>query len=124
MPRDDFDQNRLVNIWNEYLEIIKSEDRKKIFNSLSNKQLTLKEDFVVELQLESEIQESFFNEEKPNLIRFVREKLNNFSVQFAIKLVKGNRTLEPYSAKEKFEYMVKKNPNLLLLKQKLDLDIE
>lgn len=123
-PKEDFDQNRLMNIWKEYLEIIKSEGRQKIYSSLSNKQLTLRENFVVDLQLENEIQMSFFQEEKPELLRFMREKLNNFSLQFEVVITKGTQTLEPYSPQEKFEYMAKKNPYLLELKRKLDLDIE
>lgn len=114
----------MLNIWKEYLEIIKSEGRQKIYSSLSNKQLTLRENFVVELQLENEIQLSFFQEEKPELLRFMREKLNNFSLLFEIIITKGTQTLEPYSPQEKFEYMAKKNPYLLELKRKLDLDIE
>ena len=55
---------------------------------------------------------------------FLREKLNNFSLQFTVKIAKSAKNLEPYSAEEKFQYMVAKNPNLLLLKQKLDLDVE
>jgi DNA polymerase-3 subunit gamma/tau len=124
LPKDDFDTQSLINIWNEYLEIVKSEGRQKIFSSLSNKPLEVKENFVVELKLENEIQQSFFNEEKPELMRFIRQKLNNFSLQFDIKITKDKQVLEPYSPQEKFEYMVKKNPHLLELKRRLDLDIE
>ncbi len=124
LPKEEFDQNRLLNIWNEYLEIIKSKGRQKIYSSLNNKKLTLGENFVVHLQLENEIQQSFFDEEKSELLRFMREKLNNYSLQFNITITKSTQTLEPYSAQEKFEYMVKKNPNLLELKKRLDLDIE
>ncbi len=79
---------------------------------------------MVELKLENEIQQSFFNEEKGDLLRFMRDKLNNYSLQFEITITKDKQVLEPYSPQEKFEYMVKKNPHLLELKRRLDLDIE
>ncbi len=78
----------------------------------------------MELKLENEIQQSFFNEEKGDLLRFIRQKLNNYSLQFEITITKDKQVLEPYSPQEKFEYMVKKNPHLLELKRRLDLDIE
>ncbi len=78
----------------------------------------------MELKLENEIQQSFFNEEKGDLLRFMRDKLNNYSLQFEITITKDKQVLEPYSPQEKFEYMVKKNPHLLELKRRLDLDIE
>lgn len=124
LPKDVFDQNTLLNYWNAYLEIVKEAGRQKIYSSLRNKPLSIKENSLIELQLENEIQQSFFNEEKSDLLRFMREKLNNFSIQFEIKITKESQVLEPYSAQEKFEYMVKKNKHLLDLKRKLDLDIE
>lgn len=78
----------------------------------------------MELQLENDIQEAFFNEERTELLRFMRDKLNNFSLQFEIHKIQGTKKLEPYSPQEKYKYMLEKNPHLALLKQKLDLDIE
>ena len=124
LPKDEFDETRLTNIWNEYLEIIKSEGKQRIFSSLSNKKLKLEENFTVMLLLENDIQVDFFNEEKAELLRFMREKLNNYSLQFRIEKTRQTQTLEPYSAQEKYEYMVKKNPHLQTLRKLLDLDVE
>lgn len=124
LPKEEFDENRLTNIWNEYLEIVKSEGRQKNYSSLKHTTFKIKENHRVELHLESDMQESFFHDERSGLLRFMRGKLNNFFLQFDVVKIKGSQTREPYSPQEKFEYMVKKNPHLLLLKQKLDLDIE
>ncbi|HCQ14739.1 MAG TPA: DNA polymerase III subunit gamma/tau [Cryomorphaceae bacterium] len=124
LPKEDFNETQLKNLWNEYMEMLRGMQKQKVYGSLNNKTLRLKENFTVELELESEIQQSFFEEEKRDIIMFLREKLNNFSLQFTVKIAKSAKNLEPYSAEEKFQYMVAKNPNLLLLKQKLDLDVE
>lgn len=111
-------------MWKESLEILKSEGKRTVFNSLNTARLKLKENFVAELILDSDAQKSFYEQERTPLVKFIREKLNNYSFQFELKKSKTVKTLEPYSPQEKFEYMANKNPHLLTLKQKLDLDIE
>lgn len=124
LPKEEFDLNTLLNQWNDYLETAKKGGRQKVYATLANKTLKLRENFIVGLELENDIQVSYFNEEKSDLLRFIREKLNNFSIQFDVTVTKNSATREPYSAKEKYEYMLAKNPNLAILKKKLGLDIE
>lgn len=124
LPKDPFDENQFTNIWNEYIESVKARQKQRIYSTIVNKTTRLKENFIIELELENEIQESYFSEWKADILKFVRKKLNNFSIQFEVKLIKSTKKLEPYSPQEKFQYMAEKNPHLLLLKQKLDLDIE
>jgi len=123
-PKDDFNNNLLTNLWQEYLNILKGLQKKRIYSSLANKELLLKENYTVEIVLDNETQLFLFEEEKPELLKFLREKLNNFSLVFDIKVAESAKNLEPYSPEEKFKYMVDKNPHLLELKQKLDLDLE
>ena len=111
-------------IWNEYIEFVKSQGQQRIYSTLANKTFKLKENFTIELHLENEIQESYYTEGKAEILKYLRQKLNNYSLQFEITIIKNAKKLEPYSPQEKFQYMAEKNPNLLILKQKLDLDIE
>lgn len=124
LPKDPFDETQFTNIWTEYIDLVKSQGQQRIYSTLANKTIKLKENFIVELHLENEIQESYYTEGKSEILKYVRQKLNNYSVQFEIKIIQNTKKLEPYSAQEKFQYMAEKNPNLLILKQKLDLDIE
>lgn len=124
LPKDPFDEAQFSNIWNEYIDLVKSQGQQRIYSTLANKSTKLKDNFIIELELENEIQESYYTEGRSDILKYVRQKLNNFSVQFEIKIIKSSKKLEPYSPQEKFQYMAEKNPNLLILKQKLDLDIE
>ncbi|WP_417602523.1 DNA polymerase III subunit gamma/tau [Owenweeksia hongkongensis] len=124
LPKDAFDEAQFTNIWNEYIEHVKGQGHQRIYSTLANKTIKLKENFTIELHLENEIQDSYFTEGKADILKYVRQKLNNFSVQFEISIIKSAKKLEPYSPQEKFQYLAEKNPNLLILKQKLDLDIE
>lgn len=124
LPKDDFTEIQLENYWQEYLLQIKEAGRKRIYSSLSNKKLLLKEGFTVELELDNDIQVDFFNEERTEILLFLRNKLNNFSIQFETRKSAETKSLEPYTSQEKYEYMVKKNPMLKKFRDKLDLDLE
>lgn len=58
------------------------------------------------------------------LVQYLRQKLNNYSIVISTKIVPGSQKVDPYSAEEKYQYMLKKNPNLAELRKRLDLDIE
>lgn len=124
LPKDDFDETQLENYWGEYLKQIKEAGRKRIYSSLSNKKLHLKEGYKVELVLDNDIQVDFFNEEKTEILTFLRTSLNNFHIQFETRKAVSTKTLEPYTPQEKYEYMVKKNPLLKTFRERLDLDLE
>lgn len=123
-PAEDFNEQELLNFWNEFLEKLRAGREQTSYSSLRSSKLALKENHEVELQIESEAQAQFFETVKRDLLLFLRQKLNNFSLTFSLKKVKTAQTLEPYSPQEKFEYMVKKNEYLLELKKRLDLDLE
>ncbi|MGB0176304.1 MAG: DNA polymerase III subunit gamma/tau, partial [Owenweeksia sp.] len=109
LPKEDFNESQLRNLWNEYMNMLRDMQKQKVYGSLNNKTLHVRENFTVEIELESEIQQSFFEEEKRDILKFLREKLNNFSIQFRVRIIKSTQKLEPYSAEEKFQYMVAKN---------------
>jgi len=123
-PKEGFTEQELLNFWNEFLQKLKEGQERTTYSSLRSSKLILRDNFEVELQIESEAQAQFFESVKRELLLFLRQKLNNFSLTFLLKKVKTAQTLEPYSAQEKFEYMVKKNKHLLELKKRLDLDLE
>lgn len=123
LPKELFDQNQLNNLWQDYLNMLRDKDERKLYSSLSNKTILLKDNFEVDIELETEIQLSLFHENQPQLLRFMREKLNNYSLVFTPRVTEIQSATEPYSAQEKFAYMAEKNPILVQLKERLDLEI-
>ncbi len=123
LPKDEFTLAILLNFWNDYLQKAAQEQRQLITNSLKGKKLELKENFTITLHLDNEIQQDYFTNEKPQLLQFLRKKLNNYSLQFEVEIAKHINTLAPYSQKEKLDYLIKKNPKMIDLLQKLKLDI-
>ena len=124
LPTDDFTENHLQNLWKEFLGDLKKTGKQRIYSGLNQAPIRLGENFTLIIELHSAMQQSCFDEEKRSIIKYLREKLNNFSIQFEVKMVKNAAKLEPYSPQEKFEYMAKKNPALLELRKKMNLDLE
>ena len=124
LPQEDFTAVQLENFWHEYLRQIKEAGRKRIYSSLSNKELHLKDDYTVVLELDNDIQVDFFNEEKTEILSYLRQKLNNYRIKFETRKAASTKTLEPYTPQEKYEYLVRKNPLLKTFRDRLDLDLE
>ena len=84
----------------------------------------VEKDFVVVLEIDNELQERDLNTEKPELMAYLREHLNNWSIRLNAVVVEDKESQKLYTPRDKYLRMVEKNPKLNDLKQKLDLDID
>ncbi len=66
------------------------------------------------------------NSNKRHILGALRTRLKNKVVDLTVKIAKEKSMIDsrPYTNKDKFEYLAKKNPVLKLLKDKLDLDYD
>ena len=58
-----------------------------------------------------------------DLLSFLRKELNNYDISLEITINEEKVKQYAYTAKEKYEKLKEKNPNLALLKKTFDLDI-
>ena len=78
----------------------------------------------LEITVDNNIQQGYFNDEQKELVPWLRKKLNNFALRFEVKMAENVQTKKLYLPEEKFKHMVEKNPNLLYLREKLNTDLE
>lgn len=123
-PTEDFGIERLKKVWQEYVDQARANNMPVVVATLENKPLELLESHEAELTLDNKIQEDCFHSVKGELIPFCREKLNNFAFKVKVKIEKNSQKLRPYSAPEKYQYLLSKNHHLEELRKSLDLDIE
>ncbi len=123
-PQNAFNKASLQKVWDAFVEKSKKEGLKVVVATLSNKDLEIKENHMVEVTLDNALQGQKFQEIKRDLLYFCREKLQNFALFFTVKIVKDSQKLDPYSAPEKYQYLLNKNPHLAKLREDLGLDIE
>jgi DNA polymerase-3 subunit gamma/tau len=78
----------------------------------------------LEITVDNNIQQGYFNDEQKELVPWLRKKLDNFALRFEVKMAENVQTKKLYLPEEKFKHMVEKNPNLLYLREKLNTDLE
>jgi hypothetical protein len=116
----DYTLEQLKGVWLEF-----AEQRKKYRAEyqLLTQEIELNESSVI-LHLHNPVQETLLNALKSDLMQFIREKLNNFSIQITGELKYNDNNKVVYTNKEKFEHLAEKNPNLKELRDRLGLDTD
>jgi DNA polymerase-3 subunit gamma/tau len=118
IPVQPFTLESLKAAWQEFAE------QRKLYKAefqLLNQEIELNDSTVV-LHLMNPVQETLLNSLKAELMQFIREKLNNFTIQIQGELVVSDHKQVIYTNREKFEHLATKNPNLRILKDRLGLD--
>jgi len=117
--KEDFTAEDLQQKWEEFTA--RFEDRPNLKSTLSRFP-EIKEDYKLLLEIENTIQENLINSIKPELVSWLRTALKNSKIQLITQITETAKGRIIYTDSEKFEEMVKKNPNLAILKQKFNLD--
>jgi hypothetical protein len=115
------DDEALSKTWKQYADGIK--DHKPGHHSLLHSYLPSKnfENQIV-VQFESQLQIDLFTEIKSELILYLREKFNTKNIVIIESVQEQFTQNKPYTDDEKFRFLSQKNPNLIKLKQNLNLD--
>jgi DNA polymerase-3 subunit gamma/tau len=118
VPVQPFTLESLKAAWQEFAE------QRKLYKAefqLLNQEIELNDSTVV-LHLMNPVQETLLNSLKAELMQFIREKLNNYTIQIQGELIVSDHKQVIYTNREKFEHLATKNPNLRILKDRLGLD--
>lgn len=98
--------------------------KKSLELALKFRPAQLKDDFSVLITVENEVQRNALRVELTEFTLYLREKLNNYKIVTTIEVAQGDTTKKSYTPRERFQKMAEKNPNLITLYNKLDLDLE
>ena len=120
-----FSQEDLNEKWVQYANEKENVGKYNLLSVLRDKNAILKENFVVCITLENKVQEKVLKDEKTKLLRYLKTQLENDSISLTIDVTPlKEEEMKAYTAEDKFKKMVKKNPDLLNLKDKFDLEID
>ena len=122
-PKDDFDFEKLQNHWTEFLTLLQSENKIPAFNALQSGKLELKSNFKIRLDFSSASLVNEFDLQKERLMGFLREKLNNYSLEFETNIIHNHTENYIKSKAELFQEMAEENPLLLKMKEEFGLDL-
>ncbi|MBO9673650.1 MAG: DNA polymerase III subunit gamma/tau [Sphingobacteriaceae bacterium] len=121
--REVFSYDRLLEVWNIYTQRLKAADKINLFTILNNFAPTLLHPELIEISVESKTQEHLIQQESVELLNFLRNELRNFGVEVTYKLVERKIENRLYGNREKYDYLVNKNPKLDELRRRFNLDI-
>ncbi len=120
-----FSQEDLNEKWVQYANEKENFGKYNLLSVLRDKNAILKENFVVCITLDNKVQEKVLKDEKTKLLRYLKTQLENDSISLTIEVTPlKEEEMKAYTAEDKFKKMVKKNPDLLNLKDKFDLEID
>lgn len=98
--------------------------KKSLELALKFRKAKLNDDFSIVITVENEVQRNAIRAELTEFTLYLREKLNNYKIVTTIEVADGDTVKKGYTPKERFQKMAEKNPNLITLYNKLDLDLE
>lgn len=121
VENEGFTQEMLYEKWSLLLEA--QNDRPNLKATL-NQQPILEENCMILLKINNRVQEELIRNHKPQLVAWLRKELRNANIDLSTEI-----TLEParriiYTDDEKLEEMMRKNPELSLLKERFQLDFD
>ncbi|MEM9023536.1 MAG: DNA polymerase III subunit gamma/tau, partial [Bacteroidota bacterium] len=122
-PQDRFTEEDLMAHWKNYCEQIQQQGMGPLYGVLSKRPPKLGKNFEVMLTLDNSVEESILINDKADLQAHLREQLNNHALHIEYTITKQKEDKKPYTDRERFERLAERNPNLMKLKQKLDLEI-
>jgi DNA polymerase-3 subunit gamma/tau len=120
-----FSQEDLNEKWMQYANEKENVGKHNLLSVLRDKKAILKENFNVCITLDNKVQEEVLNDEKTKLLGYLKTQLENDSISLTVDVTPlKEEEMKAYTAEDKFKKMVKKNPDLLNLKDKFDLEID
>ncbi|MEJ5994427.1 DNA polymerase III subunit gamma/tau [Pedobacter sp. Du54] len=119
--KQDFSEEQFFELWKAYTQKAKDQDKIHLYTLMNNTPLLNGTEITV--LVENSALESTLQDEKIELLNFLRTALKNFDLQIAIKRAENVGTKRIYTNKDKYAYMVDKNPQLEEMRRRFNLDI-
>jgi len=117
--KEEFTEEQLKLKWEAF--VARLDDRPNLQSTLSNMP-KLKNNFLLELEIENTLQEDLISNIKPELLTWLRIELKNSLIQLYTVFAENTKGRVIYSDAEKFDELLKKNKSLAILRQKFNLD--
>lgn len=122
-PEKEFTEADLHGVWNAYSEQQREQGNISFYETLKGRK-PKRSGKVITFEIDNKVQQNYFQENKSDLMDFLRARLQNYSLSFSVVLSKGSETQTAYSPTEKFQKLAEKNPELIKLKQRFNLDLD
>jgi DNA polymerase-3 subunit gamma/tau len=123
--RNDFDQEKLMEVWNKLIKKIETEaweGGSLIVSAMNSRKPNLLDDYKIEVLVDNKSQAEELMLRRTDLHDYLRKNLANGAIEVIVKVNKNQELKKAYTDEEKFREMAEENPNILKLRQQFDLD--
>lgn len=120
--KQSFTAEQFLALWKTYTEKAKKEDKIHLYTLLTGNPPVLEGTNII-VAVENIALESTLNVEKVELLNFLRTSLKNFDLQIVAKRVESKQGDRIYTNKDKYKYLVEKNPQLDEFRKRFNLDL-
>jgi DNA polymerase-3 subunit gamma/tau len=98
---------------------------RQLFTTITTAKIDISDTNVVTLNIHNEAQKEILTTVKQDFLNFVRKELSNNTIGLDIKIeMEVTAAAKAYKPSDKFKLMAEKNPTLLELKKRLDLELD
>ncbi|WP_295792659.1 DNA polymerase III subunit gamma/tau [Mucilaginibacter sp.] len=122
--RNEYTPDQLLKCWSDYAAMMKADGKKNLLTIFTTNPPRQLKPNLFEVIVENKVQENVFRDERPNLLNYLRTTLKNFDIEINARIDEVAVVKRPYTASEKFQHMAAKNPALVELKTKFNLDFD
>jgi DNA polymerase-3 subunit gamma/tau len=123
LPTNPINADKLAILWQQFANKLKEQKRISLYNTFIQNIPSIKENQLY-LKVANKVLQSEVEDIKGELLSFLRQELVNYALELQIEIGENLVTTKAYTPQERFKAMVEKNPLLLSLKNKLDLDLD
>lgn len=118
---EEFNDEDLQRVWKAFSKERQPADTDKLIMS---RKVAKGENYDIVIFLSSQLESSFLDKFDTDLIRYLRTELKNDHISLKREISQVAEVKKLYTSKDIFEHMVKQNPALQDLKDRLGLDFD
>jgi DNA polymerase-3 subunit gamma/tau len=122
--REDFTMDSFLKYWSDFAAKVKADGKKNLVTIFTSNAPRMIKPYEFEILVGNKVQENLFREERPGMHNFLRSKLNNFTIEVNARVDEQEVVRKPYTSIEKFQYMASRNPELMELRNRFNLDFD
>lgn len=125
LPKDAFDLEKLLLVWLQFAANLQTAGKESLYVTFTKRHPQILDENTIGFLIDNKVQEQDIEKLKPELLEFIRTALNNFHVQLQLALTTDENAKEMlYTSRDKFKKLAEKNPKLIELKKRFNLDLE
>ena len=122
LPKEDFTETQMRKVWGNFVSQIENKGK---YNFASILQIDTQKlvGTTIHLEFQNTTNKIEVEREKHDLLRYLKQELNNFDISLRITVNEDLEKNYAYSPTEKYEKLKEKNNRIELLHKTCDLDI-